>query len=212
MRKLFGLSAAVLLWMAAVLTAADIRPMLPPDSDLRITVHVYNISQVPAQTLAVAETEAWRVFKRAGIHVLWVSGPLTPAEVRESEDRSGPWVRSDIFLRIYTQSMVMPWRVHGSALGFVLSFENSHAIVFYDRVHQLCQVRQSELAPILGAAMAHEIGHLMLGSEQHSPTGMMREIWLASDLFAASQGLLQFRAEEAALMRTEVLRRKHTAR
>lgn len=212
MLKLLGLSAAVLLWMAAVLTAADIRPMLPPDSELRITVHVYNISQVPAQTLAVAETEAWKVFERARIHVLWVSEPLTPAEVWESKDRSIPCVRSDIFLRIYTQSMVKPWRVNGSALGFVLPFENRHAIVFYDRVQRLCQVRQTEPAPILGAAMAHEIGHLMLGSEQHSPTGMMRETWLSSDLVAASQGLLHFRAGEAALMRAEVLRRKHAAR
>ena len=208
MLKLFGLPAAVLLWMPAVLTAADMRPMLPPDSDLRITVHVYNISQVPAQTLAVAETEAWKAFERAGIHVLWVSGPLTPAQVRESADR----VRSDIFLRIYNQSMVKPWRVDGSALGFVLSLENSHAIVFYDRVHRLCQIWQNEPAPILGAAMAHEIGHLLLGAEQHSPAGMMRETWLSSDLIAASQGLLHFRAREAALMRAEVQRRKHTAR
>src|SRR5258708_7421680 len=116
MRKLFGLSAAVPLWMAAVLTAADIRPTLPPDSDLRITIHVYNISRVPAQTLAVAETEAWRVFETAGINLLWVSGPMTPPEVRASEDRSSPQVRSDIFLRIYAQTMVKPWRVHGSAL------------------------------------------------------------------------------------------------
>jgi hypothetical protein len=212
MRKLFGLPAAVILRIAAVLTAADIRPMLPPDSDLQITVHVYNISQVPAETLAAAETQVSTVFERAGIHVLWVSGPLTPAEVWESEDRSNPSVRSDIFLRIYNQSMVKPWRVNDSALGFVVPFENSDAIVFYDRVQRLCQVRQSEPAPILGAAMAHEIGHLMLGSEQHSPTGMMRENWLSSDLIAASQGLLRFRAGEATLMRAEVQRRKHAAR
>jgi hypothetical protein len=60
--------------------------------------------------------------------------------------------------------------------------------------------------------MAHEIGHLMLGSEQHSPTGMMRETWLSSDLFAASQGLLYFSVGEAALMRAEALRRKNAAR
>jgi hypothetical protein len=108
--------------------------------------------------------------------------------------------------------MVKLWSVNGSALGFVLSFENSHAIVFYDRVQRLSQVRQSEPAPILGAAMAHEIGHLMLGSEQHSPTGMMRETWLSSDLSAASQGLLCFSTGEAALMRAEVLRRKYAAR
>src|SRR5438270_13317183 len=105
MRKLFGLPAAVLLWMAAVLAAADIGPMLPPDSDLRITVHVYNISQVPAETLEVAETEAWKLFETAGIQVVWVSGPLTVLEVWNSKDRSSPGVHSDIFLRIYSQSM-----------------------------------------------------------------------------------------------------------
>jgi hypothetical protein len=211
MRKLFGLPAAVIFRMAAVLTAADIRSMLPLDSDLQITVHVYNISRVPAETLAAAETQVSTVFERAGIHVLWVSGPLTPAEVWESEDRSNPSVRSDIFLRIYNQSMVKPWRVKDSALGFIVP-ENGHAIVFYDRVQRLCQFRQSDPAPILGAAMAHEIGHLMLGSEQHSPTGMMRENWLSTDLIAASQGLLRFRAGEATLMRAEVQRRKHAAR
>lgn len=212
MRKLFGSWTAMLLCAPAVLTAADTRPMLPPDSDPRITVHVYNISRVPAQTLAVAEGEAWKVFERAGIQVRWVSGPLTPAEVRESEDRSSPRVRSDIRLRIYDQSMVKPWRVNDSSLGFVVPLENSDAILFYDRVQWLCHARQSDPAPILGVAMAHEIGHLLLGSEQHSPTGMMRDTWLSSDLIAASQGLLRFRAGEAALMRAEIRRRKHVAR
>src|SRR5260370_4596902 len=71
--------------------------------------------------------------------MLWVSGPLTPAQLRESEDRSSPCGA----LRHLSENL---YPVHGEALararlrpGFRPVFENSYAIVFYDRVHQLCQ-------------------------------------------------------------------------
>jgi hypothetical protein len=35
---------------------------------------------------------------------------------------------------------------------------------------------------MVGGVMAHEIGHLLLGSNSHSETGLMREIWSLKDL------------------------------
>ena len=35
---------------------------------------------------------------------------------------------------------------------------------------------------ILGHAAAHEIGHLLLGSNSHSPFGLMRARWSGQDL------------------------------
>ena len=52
-----------------------------------------------------------------------------------------------------------------------------------------------------GHAMAHEIGHLLKGSNSHSPQGLMSKHWYANELQAAAMGSLNFTAEDASLMR-----------
>jgi hypothetical protein len=60
---------------------------------------------------------------------------------------------------------------------------------------------------VMGAAMAHEIGHLLLQSEAHSPSGIMQLSWSRADLLDATRGQLRFTPDQAATMRKEVLRR-----
>jgi hypothetical protein len=57
-----------------------------------------------------------------------------------------------------------------------------------------------------GYAVAHEIGHLLLGSHSHSLVGIMRARWGRKELARAERELL-FLREQAELIRTEVLRR-----
>ncbi len=47
---------------------------------------------------------------------------------------------------------------------------------------------------ILGHAAAHEIGHLLLGSNSHSPQGLMRARWSRQDLQNAGIGQSSFHA------------------
>jgi hypothetical protein len=54
--------------------------------------------------------------------------------------------------------------------------------VFSDRVAWLAAAAHSRPETLLGRAVAHEIGHLLLGTNEHSPTGLMRAVWTASDL------------------------------
>ena len=55
--------------------------------------------------------------------------------------------------------------------------------------------------------MAHEIGHLLLRSREHSSQGIMRRDWPSTDLQSAAQARLRFTAEQSRRMRDEVLRR-----
>lgn len=82
--------------------------------------------------------------------------------------------------------------------------------VFYSSVEGLAR-RQSKAhvgsAQILGHAMAHEIGHLVLNQESHSPTGIMRGDWNLKDLQDAIYGYLLFTPPQCEVIRAEVGRR-----
>ena len=64
---------------------------------------------------------------------------------------------------------------------------------------------------VLGIAIGHEIGHVLLGGlEAHSRTGIMQAKWAKKDLRAANQRALGFAPEEARKLRAEVVLRSPT--
>jgi len=48
---------------------------------------------------------------------------------------------------------------------------------------------------LLGHVMAHELGHLLLGSNSHSERDLMREMWWPDELRRAAIGKLFFTPE-----------------
>ena len=56
------------------------------------------------------------------------------------------------------------------------------ATVFINRVDRLAEVAQYSRSTVLGRAIAHEIGHLILGTNSHSESGLMREVWTVEQL------------------------------
>jgi hypothetical protein len=60
---------------------------------------------------------------------------------------------------------------------------------------------------VLGPAIAHEIGHLLLGQQGHSPTGIMRARWRREDYGTAPLGAFKFNPKQAVQIRAEVGRR-----
>ena len=89
----------------------------------------------------------------------------------------------------------------------MLSLEESHAGVLFDAIQDLAASRFTDPANLLGLAMAHEMGHLLLQSAAHSAAGIMRAQWLPKDLRDAEGGFLMFTREQDRLMRNEVRRR-----
>jgi hypothetical protein len=61
------------------------------------------------------------------------------------------------------------------------------------------------LADILGGVVAHELGHLLLGSNSHGHTGIMRAHWEHEQLRSLAMGNLLFTTEEAEHMRGKVI-------
>jgi hypothetical protein len=56
------------------------------------------------------------------------------------------------------------------------------ATIFIDRIEAMARQARTDRLAIVGRVMAHEIGHLLLGTNAHSKTGLMREIWTLAEL------------------------------
>ncbi len=54
--------------------------------------------------------------------------------------------------------------------------------VFWKRAEDLHAIYNIDLGGVLGTVMAHEMGHLLLGSNAHAVSGIMRDRWEDDEL------------------------------
>ena len=66
-----------------------------------------------------------------------------------------------------------------------------------NRVGEQTDVEKIGLDQVLGHAIAHEIGHILLGSNSHGPRGLMKAKWGSEDIKRAGKGDLLFTPEQA---------------
>jgi hypothetical protein len=180
----------------------------------RITVRVYNYSQAPRTVIAGAQAEAAGVLSRAGLETIWLDctnhGDSSSPDPACSVNSSG---NVDFVMNIVNRLEDFdPW-VHRAALGFsVIPADGevgSTSYVSLPRVvRALAAPGHVPEAKLLGLAMAHELGHLLLGTADHSYRGIMRAFWPARyfENFDASEFL--FTNNQVKHLRAAVLARE----
>jgi len=74
----------------------------------------------------------------------------------------------------------------GPPLGFAVVDPDTHAgkmaTVFHDQVQAVARRTGVARSELLGRALAHEVGHLLLGVRGHSRGGIMRAVWTDDEL------------------------------
>jgi hypothetical protein len=83
----------------------------------------------------------------------------------------------------------------------------SYLTVFYERVEAESNAARCSRYVMLGCAIVHEVGHLLLGTNSHAPLGIMVARWDQRTLDLASKGVLQFSRQEAEIIRKALSRR-----
>jgi hypothetical protein len=172
----------------------------------KITLRVYNYARVPIPILVSTEPVAAHILRRAGVETEWLDCRLSAAEPR-TPGCERPLTPSDLILRLLPASMARAIAVNGDTFGIALTVNGKpakDAIIFYQRALDLARTGYVREQEILAAAIAHEIGHLLLGSNSHSATGIMRAKWTRDELELARLGRLLFTPEQSALIRAEV--------
>jgi hypothetical protein len=174
-------------------------------SELRVVVNVYNGINLSSGDLSRAEREAERIFLYAGIQITWASG-LMAADLNDNP-KSERGNAASLQLRLWPRAVAGKRPSSSDTLGFCLSLENGDAVVLTDAIQKRAVIGSTHFADLLGIAMAHELGHLLLQSARHSATGIMRARLTEKGLRDDDRGYLRFTADEAQSMRTEAKRR-----
>jgi hypothetical protein len=193
------------LWLVIALNvlSAAVWSKVPDAGDSQVTVSVHNDAGIPSGVLLQAESDASRVFRQSGIEAHWsncplpVAGPENPAQCETAD------FPNHLQLRIAKHSL----NLNQFAMGIsYLSADGTgcYADLFYDRAVRLHETTTASLPTLLGHAIAHELGHLLLGTNSHSPTGIMRARWQPADLADASQGRLLFSTLQSQEMRNKL--------
>jgi hypothetical protein len=170
-----------------------------------LQVHLYDFSHQPNWTLKKAQQVASRVFAEGGVNLVWTLGDgsdpqahtvdFTPAEYCPSMPRRG-------YLNVRL-TRTTPESVPTATLGvaYPCSKTGVQVSIYVDHVEALAPQIPISVPMILGYALVHEIGHMLLQSGAHSTNGLMKACWSKSDLRAAMFYRLHFEADEVARIR-----------
>src|SRR5439155_23282002 len=81
------------------------------------------------------------------------------------------------------------------------------ATVYADLTADVARRAGVDSRELLGRAMAHEIGHLLLGTNEHAATGLMRAAWSRAELRRDHTPDWQFLPGEVEQMRAAIAKR-----
>jgi hypothetical protein len=179
------------------------------DPQASVRVRLYDYARVSRPTLAGAKDSAVDILRRAGVRVEWAECCLRAYEVSKDATCSLPVTALDLQMRILECGMAKRVRTSHHDVGYALLADDfgSIAAVFFDRAVDLERGNLATPSAILGAMMAHEIGHLLLGENHHSDIGVLRASWGDQDLKMIARGQIWFTAGEARRMVSMVSRR-----
>lgn len=168
-----------------------------------VNVSVFSDVQIPEQVLALAEQSASQIFSSAGVDVVWINCIHGPSATPDQgcNRTYGP---RDLVLRITSH---VSRATSDAAFGVAwLDTDGSgrYADVFWARAQGLRTDSNADLGRILGSVMAHEIGHLLLGVNSHSVSGLMQARWGGGALHRIVTGTLLFSPAQGAGMRAHL--------
>ena len=202
-------------------------PPITESASTPLPVHVaarlYNTAQVDAIVKDAALRAATGVLLAAGIDLRWKNCDIAEACVRAP-------ARGELVVRLVRTpsqtaartNQIVPATtptprgergsgrrndtplVLGEAFIDTRARTGTLATVFVDRVELIAALSETDAAVLLGRSIAHEIGHLLLGTTAHSVRGLMRAQWTVADVRRHASGDWALTTEDAAAIRSRL--------
>lgn len=163
-----------------------------------VTVRVYETAQLDPSVKTAALNLARTTLAAAAVDVSWK--PCGPGAGAALCDRPPA---GELVLRIVRSTVRYDRRSLplGDALVNTSSADAILATVYLDRVVRVAKAARMDTRTLLGYAIAHELGHLLLASSSHNTRGLMRPIWRDEELRSARSADWSFTAQEIAAIR-----------
>jgi predicted Zn-dependent protease with MMP-like domain len=172
-------------WMIVAVVVAVVRIAEAAETadPLTIDLQMRNDARVPAQVLETSQDDVTRIFAGVGLAVRWT----------ETAPR--------FTVQIVPQVLGFD-RAASPVMGVALRRANgAMAQVFFRQVQDFARAYDVDLGTMLAYVIAHEIGHLLLPGNAHSPTGVMQADWDKALVREAARGSLTFTEAQAARIR-----------
>jgi hypothetical protein len=179
--------------------------------ELRVVVRTYATPGVVSD-LPPAVAAAAAILEDAGVGVTWVHCDVVFVQ-RDDHRCLAPLAANELAIRfvrlpphLADQDMV----TLGDSLIDTRLRAGSLATIYVNRVATLAHRCGVDVQTLLARVVAHEIGHLLLGTSAHAPSGLMRAAWSQAALRRAADEDWRFTAPDALAIRESV--RARTAR
>jgi len=147
-----------------------------------ILVRVYDNAGVAPAELTEALKRSYEILRRAEVTVDWAQCPAHRVGSVPAICDTPPGHNDMVVRLVEGAEKDRDRRPLGQPLLDPATGKGVFATVFMNRVDRLAEVAQYSRSTVLGRAIAHEIGHLILGTNSHSETGLMREVWTVEQL------------------------------
>ena len=175
-----------------------------------ILIRSYNNVGVPAAHLAAAREHAQAILHQAGVNIVWTDCWAGSGDKAEKPARCQEPIAGDIVLRL--QKTRSGDRSRFVSMGFSLVGTPDAApflaTVFVDRTESVARNAGVDARRVLGLAMAHEIGHVLLNDNTHAANGLMRADWSQRELRSADAASWTFADTDATRIRAATAGRR----
>ncbi len=143
-----------------------------------VVVRMYNTAAWPREEIAAAQRVADRIYASAGIRVQWRECRTAIGPSAEASDLcTDPLQAHELIGRVAGGGGDAASPVFGYALVDSRAKAGTIATLYADRVSAAAARLVVNRATLLGRTLAHELGHLLLGTNAHARHGLMRARW-----------------------------------
>jgi hypothetical protein len=152
---------------------------------LGLRIELRNDAKFRRNAIEAAQALVSGIYAPAGVHLIWTSQDPQLTVVLK------PSASAEITLRAE------------DAMGFTPGTDEIRgrlAFVLIHRVNRIAEGYAVSPSIVLGVAIAHELGHLLI-SKEHSASGIMQPYFNQSDFRNAREGRLLFTSEQAEAVR-----------
>jgi hypothetical protein len=168
----------------------------PAEANPIIAIRLEHPNGLAGLGLVQAQELATRIYREAGVTLRWTVDEATEA------DRT--------LTVVFTTSTAAPSAPTSDSMGVAPSpgdgTRGTTAYVFIDRVTAFAASNRLAAQYVLGCALAHEIGHLLLPPNAHASYGIMRDSWHPALFPPRAPGVLGFPPAQARLLRLRARR------
>ena len=170
------------------------------DSGTEVVVRILDGGTLRGPVLVQAKGIARSILASAGVRVRWDRSREVPEPVR-----SGCAADESAMTIAVRFSANAPSGFSEGALAAAAPFANGGVgiVVSLDRLQRMTEM-SARPEILLGHVLAHEIGHMLLGTDSHSSTGLMKAHWNRMEIARIAFEPMKFTPEHAADIRANL--------